>query len=211
MDSRNLVAKAVAVFAPWNTLDISIDIEKRIPVGGGLGGGSSNAGVVLRWLNDTLGRPLSEGQLRAEALKLGADVCFFLSGGTALVSGIGEVIVPITLPQHDHYVLVIPPISILSGEIYKTFDEIYPDADVAPDIPTEWPEMGINDLKQAVWVMHPQMYRIETELETTGLGPVVLSGSGSTLFIRCLDEVSAIQTAALVRDCVPECKVLVTK
>lgn len=209
LDSRNLIAKAVGVFAPWNTFDLTVHIEKNIPMGGGLGGGSSNAGVVLRWLNELLGRPLSDQQLSAEALRLGADVPFFLVNGTALVSGIGEIVQSISITLPPYFVLIIPPLSILSADIYKAFDQIVPSAGDPPATPMV-PEMGINDLLPAVLVRNPEMEQLINKLTPAALGPVFLSGSGATLYIPCNSESEAKQVARAVSLELPDCRIEVT-
>ena len=91
-DGRNLAARAAELFYKrYPCRDrVAIEIEKKIPVGAGLGGGSSNAAAVLGGLNDHYGRPVSTGELIRLGALLGADVPFFLFGGPALATGIGD-------------------------------------------------------------------------------------------------------------------------
>lgn len=94
-----------------------LTLEKRIPLGGGLGGGSSDAATVLLALNRLWGLHYSRQQLMALALNLGADVPFFVFGQTAFAQGIGERLEPVDLPPL-WYVVVIPPVSVPTAAIF---------------------------------------------------------------------------------------------
>lgn len=98
-------------------LGVSIHLEKRIPAGGGLGGGSSDAATVLLGLNHLWNLRLSRVELQVLALELGADVPFFLGGGPALARGIGERLVPCTVPP-TWVALVIPPVHVPTASIF---------------------------------------------------------------------------------------------
>ena len=100
-------------------------IDKEIPVAAGLGGGSADAGATLQLGNELLDRPLPEGELRALAFELGADVPFFTTCGPRLVEGAGERLTPIDVPQ-DYWVVVALPHDVekpSTGEIYRRFGE----------------------------------------------------------------------------------------
>ena len=154
----NLVARALAAVGRR----AHVRIEKRIPVGGGLGGGSADAAAVLRWAGcDDLG----------VAASLGADVPFCLVGGRARVTGIGEVIKP--LPFEDlTFTLLTPPFGVSTPAVYRAWDDLGgPAAD------------GPNDLEPAALAVEPRLAEWrDRHGDGTGRTPV-LAGSGSTWFV----------------------------
>ena len=120
-DSTNIAAQAARLFyARYNpTGRVAIEIEKRIPVGAGLGGGSSNAATVLNGLNRHYGQPFSSAELIRMGASVGADVPFFLFGKPALAAGIGERLT--AYPGLDRWkvVVIYPGFSISTAEVYK--------------------------------------------------------------------------------------------
>ena len=160
-DHRNLAVRALG------DRRVGLAIEKRIPHGGGLGGGSSDAAAILRWL----GHPTDADGL-AEAARLGADVAFSLVGGRARVRGVGELVEP--LPHLDRTVtLVIPPLRIPTPAAYRAWDEL--GGPVAP---------GPNDLEPAAVRVEPSLARWRDRIgDATGRTPV-LAGSGATWFVH---------------------------
>jgi 4-diphosphocytidyl-2-C-methyl-D-erythritol kinase len=139
-----------------------VQLEKRIPAGGGLGGGSADAAAVLRWAgcHDL-----------ALAARLGADVPFCLVGGRARVTGIGEILEP--LPYRPAtYTLCIPPLAVSTPAAYRAWDEL--------GGPTA---AGPNDLEPAALVVEPRLAAWRNQLgDATGVTPV-LAGSGATWFV----------------------------
>ena len=131
-DETNLVRRALA--AVGRQADVHVD--KQIPAGGGLGGGSADAAAVLRWAGcDDL----------ALAARLGADVPFCLTGGRARVTGIGEVVEP--LPTVDRtFTLVIPPLAVSTVAVYQAWDELGGPRSEGP-----------NDLEPAALVLEPAL------------------------------------------------------
>lgn len=162
VDDSNLVAAALRLAG--RTAHVTID--KRIPHGGGLGGGSSDAAAVLRWA----GYGTDPDRLVA-ASELGADVPFCLVGGRAQVSGIGEVVEP--LEQVDRTVtLVIPPLTVSTPAAYRAWDDLGgPTSD------------GPNDLEAAAIRVEPRLAQWRDMIgDTCGTTPV-LAGSGATWFV----------------------------
>lgn len=168
--------------------DTGLDIRlwKRIPAGGGLAGGSSDAAAVLRGANRLLGDPLDAATLRALAAELGSDVAFFLVGGTALCTGRGEVVEPLEAPAPCDVTLVMPPFATSTAAVYAAWS-----ASARPAPPPDLPRLraaladadaaGLqalfaNDLQAAARAVEP---RLAALLDRTQLN---LSGSGSTLF-----------------------------
>jgi 4-diphosphocytidyl-2-C-methyl-D-erythritol kinase len=140
-----------------------VRLVKRVPTGGGLGGGSADAAAVLRW---------AEVDDLAIAEALGADVPFCLRGGRAQVGGIGESVTPLPY-QERTFTLLTPPFGCSTPHVYKIWDEMGgPTAD------------GPNDLEPAALAVEPLLARWRDQLgEATGETPV-LAGSGSTWFVE---------------------------
>ena len=124
-----------------------IAIEKRLPMGGGIGGGSSNAATTLIALNHLWGTGLSRAELMRLGLQLGADVPFFLFGGNAFVEGIGEQLTPIQTPE-GWFVLIHPGVSVPTPLIFQT-PELTRDTKVVKiaDFSDRLPGFGRNDLQ----------------------------------------------------------------
>ena len=127
---NNLVYKAVSLFRERTGYadGLKVRLSKRIPVGAGLGGGSSDAASSLLAMNFLAGNPVSAEELREMAAVLGSDVPFFLSGGLAYVSGCGERIEPVVIPNAAFFeqlavVLVKPPFSADTAAAYRRLDQ----------------------------------------------------------------------------------------
>jgi 4-diphosphocytidyl-2-C-methyl-D-erythritol kinase len=133
---KNLVYKAAVLFREQTGFDgdLSVKITKSVPPGSGLGGGSSDAAAALCAFNSVAGKPLSPGKLLAAAARLGSDVPFFLSGGTAAwVSGRGEVLQPL-FPSFSEYgvLLIFPGFQSATAEAYDFLDKNREKADEGP-------------------------------------------------------------------------------
>jgi 4-diphosphocytidyl-2-C-methyl-D-erythritol kinase len=161
LDHTNLVAKAL----DRTGRRAAIRLDKRIPHGGGLGGGSTDAAAVLAWA----GHPTGHEGL-ADAARLGADIPFCLLGGRARVQGIGEIVEP--LPHIDRTVtLVIPPLACSTPAVYRAWDELGgPNAD------------GPNDLEPAALAVEPRLAWWRDAITERNGAPPVLAGSGATWF-----------------------------
>ncbi len=168
LDERNIVAKALALAG--RTAHVTID--KRIPHGGGLGGGSTDAAAILRWAghDDAVG-----------AAAVGADVSFCLRGGRARVRGIGEIVEPLPFEPRS-VTLVIPPLAVSTPAAYRAWDALGgPTAD------------GPNDLEPAAIAVEPRLARWRDLIgEACGETPR-LAGSGSTWFVEG-ERVNALAT-----------------
>ncbi len=143
-----------------------VRLQKRIPSGAGLGGGSADAACVLRWAGVTD---------LALAAALGADVPFCLLGGRARVRGVGELVDPLPLADlaGRAWTLLTPPVAVSTPAVYRAWDELGgPSGD------------GVNDLEPAALAVAPELARWRDRLgEVTGLTPV-LAGSGGTWFVE---------------------------
>jgi 4-diphosphocytidyl-2-C-methyl-D-erythritol kinase len=157
-DDRNIVAKALWLVER----SAGITIDKRIPHGGGLGGGSSDAAAVLRWagFDDA-----------PAAAVIGADVPFCLVGGRARVRGIGEIVEP--LPHVDrHVTLVVPPLTVSTQAVYQAWD--------AMGGPTS---AGDNDLEPAAIRVEPALAHWRERIGAASGETPILAGSGATWWV----------------------------
>lgn len=159
-----------------------IGLRKRIPQGGGLGGGSSDAATTLVALNRLWGCGLSRRELMALALPLGADVPVFVFGQAAFAEGVGEELQPLTLPPAAYLVLQ-PPVSVPTSEIFSAPDLTRDSKRVRITdflaLPTSG--FGQNDMQAAVFQRYPVVRDAAEILAALGI-PVRMSGSGACLF-----------------------------
>lgn len=155
----DLVTRALALVG--RTARVTVD--KRIPSGAGLGGGSADAGAILRWAGLT--DPVA-------AAALGADVAFCVAGGRARVTGIGEVVAALPATERT-FTLLTPPVHCPTAAVYAAWDDL------------GGPEgHNGNDLEPAALVVRPELARWRDELaEASGAVPM-LAGSGSTWFVE---------------------------
>ena len=183
----NLAARAAALvkarFGKGNA--VAIRIAKRIPVTAGLGGGSSDAAAVIRALARAFGIR-DRGALREIALQVGSDVPFFLEPGPAWARGRGEELSPARVPILDLVLLYPsdPSLAIRAGEAYAWFDEDSgPDA---PSVPRRVPDFRAalvrNDLEPPCVARRPALSALLGRLQKQGGRPVIMTGSGPTVF-----------------------------
>jgi 4-diphosphocytidyl-2-C-methyl-D-erythritol kinase len=193
LDNTNLVWRAAAGL--WTALgrageprDAVVTIEKIIPMEAGLGGGSADAAAALLALARLWGGvPVT--LLREVGSGIGADVAFFLSGGTALGLGVGEEIYPLVdLPAH-WIVIVTPPFGVSTGEAYTWYDEDrtagLKETRELQILPVPWPTRAaqmINDLEPPVVRRHPEITVLKAALKEAGAVASAMSGSGSAVF-----------------------------
>ena len=190
-NESNLVVRAVHLLEKELDLPLpfSIRLIKKIPIGGGLGGGSSDAAAVLFGINQWLGSPVPPERLRVLAAKIGSDVPFFLSKETALALGRGERIEPWPRFPHWWYVLIYPGFSISTSWAYdqvkfpltrteKTFNIRRLKA--KEEIPGK--EQLKNDLEAVIQPFFPIFGKIKKALREQGCLQALMSGSGSTVF-----------------------------
>ena len=162
-----------------------IHYEKRIPSGGGLGGGSSDAASALVALNRLWGTGLRRAELLRLALMLGADVPVFVFGQAAFAQGVGEDLVPVALPERAYWV-VQPDVQVPTAEIFKAPDLTRNSESVKIAVFTDWQTehiglFGRNDLEAVVYSRYPQVSRVAGMLHDAGL-EARMTGSGSCLF-----------------------------
>lgn len=178
---------------------VDIGLTKRIPMGGGLGGGSSDAATVLRVLNRLWGIDLPAPELAALAVQLGADVPFFLGQGNAFAEGIGEILTPIDLPP-AWYLVLVPPVGVPTATVFA-----------APELTRNTKTttissfsaghghyqsgFGHNDLEPVVCSRYPQVAEHVAWLRTQQ-GDARMSGSGACVFAEFATEREARAVAS---------------
>ncbi len=198
----NLISKAVALFRRKTGLNhsISIEVEKKIPIEAGLGGGSSNGATTLWALNALHGHPVKEEELQSWSAEMGSDLPFFFSHGTAYCTGRGENVKNLPPLTFDRPLFLYKPKEGLSTvEVYRALQL----ATCAPLNPEKLIEefyggepLFHNDLEEPAFRLLPELYRYKTELQAQGITQITLSGSGSALFgfgkgtnaLRCINR-----------------------
>jgi 4-diphosphocytidyl-2-C-methyl-D-erythritol kinase len=167
-------------------LGADIGIEKRIPVGGGLGGGSSDAATALIALNDLWGTGLARARLADLAVRLGADVPVFVAGDNALAEGIGECLTPLELPP-AWYLVLVPPVGVPTARIFAHSDL---KRDSKPIKITAFsPGLAGNDLEPVVCREYPEVARHLEWLRQAA--PAWVTGTGACVFAAFPDEGAA--------------------
>jgi len=185
-DESNLALKALRAFESRVGTQSSwrIHLEKRIPHGAGLGGGSSNAATILRAANEISGNPLNLPQLLELAAQIGSDVpCFLLDSPAADGTGRGEIVQPADFPHQLHLVLIKPPFPIPTPWAYKNWADSreVPGVLYAPQL-CEWGTM-VNDLERPVFQKYLLLPALKNWLLEHGeTQAALMSGSGSTMF-----------------------------
>lgn len=210
----NTIAKAYEAFArqTGRRPDISVHLEKRVPDGAGLGGGSANAAAMLRYLNLSSGAPIRPEDVVKLAATLGADVPYFLTEGPAWASGIGEKLEPAFVDLEGHSILLVcPELTISSGWAYNLWDEIrqhgadgnmadtHPDAELTSHADTaKKPSFAgaplYNSFESVVYPAYPELQEIRDTLLDAGAVGALMSGSGSSIFGLFTDK-NALETA----------------
>jgi 4-diphosphocytidyl-2-C-methyl-D-erythritol kinase len=204
----NLAFKAAELFlaSVARSHRVCIAIRKRIPPGSGLGGGSSDAAAVLVTLNRLLGSALSLAALSTLAIRIGADVPFFVYGRPARVGGIGEVVTPIPAVRPLSLVLCSDGHGVSTAAVYARVDLALTSGRPASNIAdfvgdqTLLPELLVNDLEAAAAQIHPGVLSLRTELMECGAQGALMTGSGSAVFGVWPDPESAKNAAMTLRE-----------
>ena len=231
-DESNLVVRAARAFlrclkdshdagkdrethdgSPGLSEGVRVRLEKRIPMGAGLGGGSSDAASTLLALNELWQSWWPVERLAEIAASLGSDVPFFLHGPSSICRGRGELVQPLSPPAARFALLILPHRAMPTAPVYRTFDEMRNERRLVEAVPLEveppwqdWTSLDavdllpklVNDLEPAAFTIDPGLGKLRTDLEQT-LGRVVrMSGSGSALFSLYDGHVEAERDAALV-------------
>jgi 4-diphosphocytidyl-2-C-methyl-D-erythritol kinase len=190
-------------------IPVAISLQKRIPTGGGLGGGSSDAARTLLGLNKLWKPRKSVSQLSTIAASLGSDVPFFLHGPSCICTGRGEVVQEIASPRPKACLLLLPALHVPTPAVYRRFDEMnLGEAQaLAPERQPRWRDWSdlsadqllpllANDLEAPAFSLEPELARLRAEAQSALGRPVRMSGSGSSLFTLYHDVAAAELAAA---------------
>jgi len=200
---------------------VRINLTKHIPIGAGLGGGSSDAGTVLRMMASAA--RIGDGafdRLRRVALALGADVPFFLDPRPSRVRGIGELLSPLTgipkmpkLPKMP-IVVAVPPFEVATAEIFRALEPscwsgAAPDTDLSAILRGEIsPSLLVNDLAVVAIAQFPEIGRIKVLLEELGARAAQMSGSGGAVFGIFSTQSAADRAAEQARQRMPDATIM---
>lgn len=199
---QNLVTKALRAFQGEcaergvSLPRFGIRLEKHLPDGAGLGGGSADASFTLRGLNEISGNPLDKGTLLRLAGKLGADCPVFIENKPAFASGTGDRFEPTAIDLGGWWALIVKPDIYVSTR--EAFAGIKPQAAAFDlrrlgDYPVEdWKDMVKNDFETSIFPLHPELAEIKKELYRSGAAYASMSGSGSALYGLYPSETSAL-------------------
>lgn len=194
LDDSNLIIRALNLYRKKTGSDkfFWIHLDKKVPTGAGLGGGSSNAATALWAANQFSGGLASEKELQEWSGDLGSDVPFFFSHGAAYCTGRGEVVedIPPPIPLDLPMVLIKPPEACATAEVYKRF-RLDQTSNIDPQILLEKivkngisPDVCVNDLEPPAFEVLPSLKRLKQRVVAAGRGQydaVFMSGSGSTI------------------------------
>lgn len=187
-DASNLITRAAGLLAAraGRRLSGRCVLTKRIPMGGGLGGGSSNAATALVALNRLWSLNWPKARLAELAAELGSDVTLFLENGSAVIGGRGEAVEPVELGWHGWIVLMMPGLHVSTPAVYRAWQ--MPVGGVGPVQPkptsraVEWMEQMFNMLEPPAIAVCPDLGTLQRQAADIAGRPVRVSGSGSTMF-----------------------------
>ncbi|MBN1818459.1 MAG: 4-(cytidine 5'-diphospho)-2-C-methyl-D-erythritol kinase [Sedimentisphaerales bacterium] len=191
--SDNLTAKAYRILCDsiGRSLDVRITLTKNIPIGAGLGGGSSDAATTLLGLNRLFELGLDRQTLSKLAARLGSDVVFFLGGPLALCRGRGEIIKEILSDFLFRAILILPDVSVSTKMVYENYihsEAMYErrssqiNALLAKKKIDSVAQLCTNMLETSCFALHGELATLKSRIASLGFGPVCLSGSGSAMF-----------------------------
>ncbi len=220
----NLAAHAARAFLDefGISAQVIVDLEKTIPTGAGLGGGSSDAGTVLRMLRSMMAPSLQHlsdtpARLHDIAVGLGADVPFFLNPQPARVTGIGDRIELLDKFPSMHLVIAVPPIEVPTASVFKALERQgwsgpASEKDIQAILLGQTDARHlVNDLEAPATRLYPQIGKLKVLLQECGASAVSMSGSGGSVFGLFADEKAASRGAASLLANAPEAHVFAAK
>ncbi len=185
---ENLCLKAYYVLADdFKLPPVSMHLHKIIPMGAGLGGGSSDGAYALNLLNEIFELELPEKQLMDYALQLGSDCPFFIQKNPVLGKGRGELLSPIDISLKGKGLVVIAPsIHVSSSEAYNNIKPANPEGTLEGILKNheigDWKNVLVNDFEEGVFSKYPEIEKIKKQLYQEGALYACMSGSGSSVF-----------------------------
>lgn len=197
----NLVIKVYEKLAEEFDLPaVEIYLSKHIPMGAGLGGGSSDAAFMMRMLNEQFNLQLSDTDMEQRLAKFGADCPFFVRNNAVYAEGIGNEFSPLALSLKGYYIVLIKPqVHVSTAEAYSAVSPAYPEHNLIDTLMTQpienWRELVFNDFEKSVFSLYPEISAIKETLYDMGALYASMSGSGSAvygIFNRPVEDVSSI-------------------
>ena len=183
----NLCVKAWELMHPdYDLPHVKIHLHKMIPVGAGLGGGSSDAAFSLKVLNDLFSLKLPDEKLQHYAQKLGSDCSFFLGNTPAYATGRGEILTPHPLSLKGcNLVLIKPDVHVGTADAYAGITPKQPEKPLKEILslpPEKWKDLLVNDFEKTIFRKFPPIAEIKSQLYNMGAVYACMSGSGSSVF-----------------------------
>ncbi len=184
---ENLVLRAYRLIAnDYKIPNVSINLEKNIPSGAGLGGGSSDAAFTIRMLNEMFRLNLSDEQMERYSARLGADCAFFIKNKPMICEGIGDIMENVDLRLNGkHLLLVKPSVRVSTAEAYSGCQPHKWEKNIRElllEPISEWRNEIVNDFEKQVFSSHPELALIKNRLYQAGALYAAMSGSGSSIF-----------------------------
>ena len=198
-DQDNLCVRAYNLLKErYNLPNVRMHLHKVIPMGAGLGGGSSDAAFTIRLLNDLFALALSDLQMKQYASQLGSDCSFFIDDVPCFAFGKGDQLESLKLNLKGYSIIIIVPlVHVSTVDAYKVVEVKKPDQDIRTILqtsPLTWKNTLSNDFENHIFQLHPEIRRIKEELYKTGAVYASMSGSGSAvygLFDRKIPELNS--------------------
>lgn len=195
--SGNLVLDAEKEFRKYKAIPtVSFHLHKLIPMGGGLGGGSSDAAFALRLMRDQYAPEIENEALKEMASAIGSDCAFFIEGGIQYATGRGEILSPLVCDLKNKWVVLVNLGIHISTK--EAFEGVVPDNTRAPLIkilqqPLQtWKTHLVNDFERSVFLKYPQLEQVKKELYENGAVYAAMTGSGSTIYGVFESEIQCI-------------------
>ena len=185
------------------TAGVRIVLKKMIPTGAGLGGGSSDAAVVLDMVNRLIPPPLPPDVIARIAADLGGDVPLFLRGGRLRMTGKGELITPLPPGAAAAFLVVIPPVHCDTAAVYREYDRLHPAGGSFPL------HLGENDLEEAAVSLYPELERYLKAVGVVGDEYHGMSGSGAAVYAAFPSRAYAVAAREKLAQKIPEAQVIV--
>ena len=184
---KNLCVKAFRLLQErYHLPEVALRLEKKIPSGAGLGGGSADAAWVLKMTNELFNLHISNDLLKEYAAKLGSDVAFFIDNAPSYATGKGEILSPISLDLSEKVISVFKPeVSVSTAEAYAHVTPLPGRPSLKKLIKepiNRWKYLIVNDFEKSVFPKYPILSEIKNKYYELGADYASLSGSGSALF-----------------------------
>lgn len=202
--SGNLILDAESLFRKYKVFpNLAFHLHKLIPMGGGLGGGSSDAAFALKLMRDKYAPGIPNEVLKEMAAKIGSDCAFFIDGGLQFATGRGEILTPLNFDFKNKYVVLVNlGIHVSTKEAYEG---VTPDnkrtflKEILEKPIQTWKDHLVNDFEKSVFLKYPELAEIKNDLYAHGAVYASMTGSGSTLFGIFESEVKSIQWSKKVQ------------